>query len=71
MNRIKLESPSRWRAIPIGEWAIEYMSVRCYMNMYMIAQPENPTFFFQMLGSEKGEPKADLNILKRVARNGL
>jgi hypothetical protein len=71
MNRIKLESPSRWRAIPIGEWAIEYMSVRCYMNMYMIAQPENPTFFFQMLGSEKGEPKADLNILKRGTRNGL
>ena len=70
MNRIKLESPSRWRAIPIGEWAIAYMSVRCYMNMYMIAQPENPTFFFQMLGPKKGEPKADLNILKMVARNG-
>ena len=71
MNRIKLESPCRWRAIPIGEWAIEYMSVRCYMNMYMIAQPENPTFFLQMLGSKKGEPIADLNILKRGARNGL
>jgi hypothetical protein len=31
MNRIKLESPSRWRAIPIGEWAIEYLSVRCHV----------------------------------------
>jgi hypothetical protein len=45
INRIKLESRSRWRAIAIGEWTPEYPSVRCYMYMYMIAQPENPTFF--------------------------
>jgi hypothetical protein len=45
INRIKLESRSRWRAIAIAEWAPAYSSVRCYMYMYMIAQPENATFF--------------------------
>jgi hypothetical protein len=48
---------SRWRAIAIGEWAPEYPSVRCYRYMYMIAQPETP-HFFQLLGPQKGEPKA-------------
>ena len=49
INRIKLEVISRWRAIAIGEWTPEYPSIKCYMYMYMIAQPENPPFF-QMFG---------------------
>ena len=43
--------------LAIGEWAPEYPSVRCYRYMYMIAQPETP-HFFQLLGPQKGEPKA-------------
>ena len=70
INRIKLESRSRWRAIAIGEWAPEYPSVRCYMYMYMIAQPENPNFFSDVW-SKKGEPKADPDIPKRRPRNGF
>ena len=68
INRITLEYRSRWRAIAIGEWAPEYPSVRCYMYMYMIAQPETP-HFFQLFGPQKGEPKADPDIPKREALN--
>ena len=34
MNRIKLESASRWRAIPIGEWAIEYVGQMLHAHVY-------------------------------------
>ena len=70
INRIKLEFSSRWRAIAIGEWAPEYPSIKCYMYMYMIAQPENPPFFSDVW-SKNGDAKVDPNIPKRGARNGL
>jgi hypothetical protein len=39
--------------IVIGEWAPEYSSVRCYMYMHMIAQPETK-HFFSVVWSTKG-----------------
>ena len=53
INRIKLESRSRWRVIAIGKWSPEYPSVRCYMYMYMIAQPENPSFLSVALSKKE------------------
>ena len=67
INRIKLESRSRWRAIAIDEWAPEYPSVRCYMYMYMIAQPENPPFVFRCLVQKRLSQRPP----KMGARNGF